>query len=467
MKPNQFTNSAKGRKKQSGRLAVKLLMLICVLAFAETAQAQSDTLPPPPAAKSKKGWTFGALPAVAFDSDLGFRYGGLVNFFNYGDGSSYPKYLHSVYLEVSRTTKGSGTNQFFFDSEHVLPKRTRLTVDLSYLTEQAVDFYGFNGYQAAYLPAFENQSDPQYISRMYYRHARNMLRFTADAQNKLSGNFRWFAGIGHFTIKTDAVDIDRLNKGKDANEMLPDTLSLFDKYVAWGLIPQQDADGGVCNLVKTGLVYDTRDNEANPMKGVWSELLFVAAPRFFGNSESPFTRVVAIHRQYHTLAPEVLNLAVRVSYHGTLSGTTPYYMAPYLFTSFSQVTINEGLGGAKSVRGMLRNRTVGQSVAYGNLELRYKFLRTRIARQNLYLAVNAFSDAGMVVVPQKIDKSLIPAGENPLHYFDELKDKPHITVGGGLHIALNDNFVVSVNYGRATDPRDGKSGLYIGMNWLY
>ena len=59
----------------------------------------------------KTGWTFGALPAIAYDTDRGFKYGGLVNFFNYGNGSTYPDYLHSIYLEWSRTTKGSGINQ--------------------------------------------------------------------------------------------------------------------------------------------------------------------------------------------------------------------------------------------------------------------------------------------------------------------------------------------------------------------
>ena len=34
----------------------------------------------------KKNWNFGALPTVAFDSDLGFQYGALVNLYDYGDG---------------------------------------------------------------------------------------------------------------------------------------------------------------------------------------------------------------------------------------------------------------------------------------------------------------------------------------------------------------------------------------------
>jgi hypothetical protein len=37
--------------------------------------------------KVKTGWKFGgALPAVSYNTDLGFQYGALAEFFNYGDG---------------------------------------------------------------------------------------------------------------------------------------------------------------------------------------------------------------------------------------------------------------------------------------------------------------------------------------------------------------------------------------------
>ena len=32
---------------------------------------------------------------------------------------------------------------------------------------------------------------------------------------------------------------------------------------------------------------------------------------------------------------------------------------------------------------------------------------------------------------------------------------------------MNQNFIVSCDYGRAMDPRDGKSGVYIGLNFLF
>ena len=80
-----------------------ILTLIMLLGFAVSAQDKTV---------AKSGWNFGALPTVTFDTDLGFQYGALVNLYNYGDGSRYPRYNHSLYFEVSRFTKGSGINRF-------------------------------------------------------------------------------------------------------------------------------------------------------------------------------------------------------------------------------------------------------------------------------------------------------------------------------------------------------------------
>src|SRR5665647_1937288 len=93
---------------------------------------------------TKDGWSFGALPTITYDTDLGFQYGALVNLYDYGDGSGYPNYNHSLYFEVSRFTKGSGINRFFYDSDKLL-KGLQTSVDISYLSDQAYDFWGYNG----------------------------------------------------------------------------------------------------------------------------------------------------------------------------------------------------------------------------------------------------------------------------------------------------------------------------------
>ena len=43
----------------------------------------------------------------------------------------------------------------------------------------------------------------------------------------------------------------------------------------------------------------------------------------------------------------------------------------------------------------------------------------------------------------------------------------HLSYGAGLHFALNENFIVTVDYGLAADERDGNSGMYIGLNFLF
>ncbi len=418
--------------------------------------------------KIKTGWTFGLLPAIAFDSDLGFKYGGLVNFYNFGDGHTYPDYLQSIYLEISRTTKGSGVNQLFFDSEHLFPdKKIRLTADLSFLTEQALDFYGFNGAETVFNPDFTDESSDLYISRLFYRHERKLTRFYADFQGYIiPDKLRWLAGVYFLNFKLAPVNIDKLNEGKKPEDTLPHVDGLYDKYVDWGLIPAQEADGGHNQFVKFGLVWDTRDIEANPGKGLWTECLFMSAPSFLGNKENAFTKLIFIHRQYFTLWPGRLTFVYRLAYQGTLAGKAPFYFQPYLISSYSPSVITEGLGGAKSLRGILRNRVVGDDIFYSNFEFRFKFIKTVVAGQNLYFAVNPFVDAGRVVGRIETDLSGVPSNVRD-DFFSSQEEKMHYTAGCGLHIALNENFVLAINYGRALDRNDGKSGLYIGTNWLF
>jgi len=88
--------------------------------------------------KEKVGWKFGgALPATTYDSNLGFQYGALVEFFNYGNPSVYPDFLDHTYTEVSRFTKGSGIYRMMYESNHLIGK-AYLCVDLSYLPDKVV-----------------------------------------------------------------------------------------------------------------------------------------------------------------------------------------------------------------------------------------------------------------------------------------------------------------------------------------
>jgi len=413
----------------------------------------------------KSGWNFGALPSVAFETDLGFQYGALVNLYNYGDGSRYPDYEHSLYFEVSRFTKGSGINRFYYDSDRLI-KGLQTSVDISFLSDKAYDFYGFNGYDAIVFNGFIDEESDDYISRMYYKYDRTMFRFKVDLLGRFGGDhLKWAAGLNMLNFKIGPVDIDKLNKGKDEDELLPDVDGLYDKYLDWGIISEDESDGGFVPTFKAGLVYDSRDNKPNPMKGIWTEAVVLGCPEFFG-AESSFAKLSLTHRQYFTIIPNDLSLAYRLGYQITIAGHVPFYYQTQLITSVQKRYISEGLGGSISLRGIQRNRIVGDGLFYGNVEARWKFARFRFINNNFYLGLNGFLDFGRITQKIEVDPKVqfLPSEQA---YFDEGSEEMHYSYGAGLRIAMNQNFVVAVDYGRALDKRDGDSGLYIGLNYLF
>ena len=398
----------------------------------------------------KTGWSIGGVPAVSYESDRGFEYGIILGLHNFGDGERYPNYYQKIHLGWSRYTGGSGINEVFFDAPDFLFKTLRLTSYVGYLTELLQPFYGLNGYAARYEPAYET-SDPAdddynpdlYKSRAYYAHDRRMWNITTDVQGDLLGEkLRWIAGVGVFNVNVGPPDVERLHERLNMDEQLPDS-SLFEEMVRSGQIPAEEANGGWCNYFKAGIVYDTRDSEANPMSGLWTEAFLTTFTPLLG-SEYQFALATIQHRQYFPLIKNDLSFSYRLGYQGNIAGETPFFMLPFIFSSFR---IREGLGGKWTLRGILRNRVVGQSIGFANVELRWKVYRTVLFNQNLYFAITTFYDTGRVL--------------------NSRADELHHSYGAGVYGALNENFIVGLDYGRAMDSRDGQRGIYIHLDFIY
>ncbi len=421
-------------------------------------------------AKKRNRFNIGGAPALTYDSDLGFKYGLAIFAYDYGkNGINYPNFDQSLYLEWSDTTKGSMIAQVIYDTKTLIPN-IRLKTEVGYFTEQAIDFYGFNGSQALYNSDFEDNKHPSYISRMFYRQARKLFRIKADfLRNTKVKHLSWLVGLSNYSTKINPVDIEHLNNGKDKDDLLPKIKSLYESYLDWGIINPKETKGNSF-FIKTGLVYDNRDNEANANKGIWSEALLLYAPKFFANENKGYTRIALTHRQYFAFIPNKFTFAYRLSWQFKLAGEIPFYMLPYIFDS--QLT-NDGLGGAKSIRGMLRNRVVGNGVAFANFELRYKLFKTQIFKQDLYTTLSTFIDEGIITHPYKINTSGVKdaygytSKEIKQKWFNTSTDTLHTTVGLGLHFTINGNMIITLNYGKAFRKEDGNSGFYMGFNFLF
>ena len=423
----------------------KITLFFCFYMVLSTVFAQQ---------KIKKGLTFGALPAISYDSDLGFQYGALVNFYLYGDGSRFPKYNHSLYLELSTYTKGTSIARLRYDSEMLIPK-VRTTVDISYVTDQLSDFYGFNGYQSIF------NADLSKTTHIFYKNERNMFRAKADFQGSFGeSKLGWVAGYTYYNFAIDSVNVSKLGLHSVQGG------ALFQRYQQWGLINKAEANGGSINYFKLGLKYDSRDQLACPMKGIYTEAVIQTAPKFL-NETFPHTKMAVIHRQYFTLAKD-LSFAYRLDYQMTLGNNhVPYYAQPLLITSYLVAATNQGLGGKSSIRGILRNRVIGDNVGFGNFEFRYKFLRFEMLNQNFYVGTNVFFDSGIILKPIAIDFANISASDKAAYFNDYSAGKFHSAAGIGLKIGWNENFIISADFGKALNKQDGNMGSYIGLNYLF
>lgn len=392
--------------------------------------------------KVKKGLNIGPLPAVGYNSDLGFQYGALADLFWFGDGSTYPNYIHKVNVELSQYTKGSGVYHLFYDSEHLF-KGIRSTADISYLTDKMMDFTGFNGYSAYY------NSDFAALNPSFYKIDRKLFRATLDLQGKLGENFKWAAGVGLFSYRVGEV---KLKKYQGAE-------NLYSKYIANGIIGFNGSAGGVRVEFKCGIVHDTRDNEPDPTKGFWSEGILFGTPANDGH-----LKLSLIHRGYLPLYKERATFAYRVALQSTLAGEAPFYMLQNLSTLYYRQITSEGLGGVNTLRGVMRNRVVGNGVAWANLEVRYRFSQFRLLNQSWYIALNPFLDMGRVIQEYKSD-----AFKAALDPFVRPADKEalHISAGLGVKVVMNHNFIISCEWGKPFDKRDGLNGMNIGLNYIF
>lgn len=470
------------------------------LCFSASAQEKKEIV--------KTGYSFGPLPAVSFDEDKGFQYGGLLQLYNYGDGSSYPMYKSKWYFEVSAFTKGSMQFNVMYDKVELFPG-VRFCATAKYNIDTAYDFYGFNGYNSNYsktgnfvgaggktlnyhntyaalrdpsLAFTYDPANPPYFSP-FFKVKRNMLMTRADFIGEITPRLHWMAGYHFSLFDQGTVNFDNLNKGKAEEKQYKYSKTLLDYYTDWGLIPEDEKNGGRYSCIRAGLEYDSRDKEGAPARGIWADAHFNAAPKWLGSSTSSY-RYSLTWRQYLPIVDNnVLTFAYRLNYEGTVGNHVPYYLLPYM-TVIGVENDVDGMGGAKTVRGIMRGRIVGLDTGVYTAELRWRFLQTQLFNQNIALGLNLFSDGAMAVrgIDTTWDTSKVNAqglGTYPLYEMlvKNEKDTPHISVGGGFRFIMNENFIVALDYGLPiskfysdSNPhkgQDGNGGMYIGLNYLF
>ena len=432
----------------------KQLLFIFALLLSVSAFSQKQEI-------IKKGWNFGPLPVVGYDADLGFQYGITCDIFNYGDGSRYPRYNYKFNVEASRYTKGSGVFRFYSDMPFVV-KDTKLFVDVTYFYAKKYEFFGFNGFEASgYDPYWtEDKSGFFFINR-------NQFRFVGSMQRPFFNvpNLYWTAGLAYYNTKVSTIDTVKM----------PDyagQTTLYEKYLEKDIIKADEAAGGNTTQFRIGMIYDSRDHNSDPTKGIYAEATLVGAPdlidgKGYGNLSYTF-----LWRQYIPIYKDKLTLAYRLGAQNRIAGKTPWYMINNLNTLFFQKMYTEGLGGSVTLRGVNRNGVLGEGFAFGNLELRWRIVGFQFINQNWQVALNPFFDAG--IVTQKFREEELMAADGTTDYlagtlyYSGRNESLHMSTGCGLKLIMNRNLIVSVDLGRALNSHDGeKLKTFIGFNYIF
>lgn len=366
------------------------------------------------------GWELTGLPAIGYDSDEGFGYGVLLEAYNYGEGG-YAPYRFTLQPTVKLTTKGRREFTVFFDAPHVLSDRWRVDGSLRSERQIAAPYYGL-GNTSIYDKALED-IEGQY----YYRFGRTRTEATMNLQRQMGDSpVRVLIGGGATHTSVDLLPKDAIR-------------TLLSQDLLGGDVP-----GGWSNHLRVGLVWDTRDRETGPRRGTWSELLVQAVPDFLG-SESQYVRWTLADRRYFPLGDH-LTFANRFLVQN-IEGSTPFYDLFIVQTSFKQ---EEGLGGAKTLRGIPKNRYMGKGLFLWNTELRWRAHDFTIAGRSFHLVFSGFLDIGRVW-----DTGFVA---------NQILSDLQTAFGGGVRVGMGENFIVAVDVGHSVQ---ATAPIYIGLGYLY
>ena len=435
------------------------LIAIALLASASLLSAQEEK-------EVKTGWSMGILPCATYSADNGLQYGAFGDVYYYGDGSTYPDPLHKISWEASHFTKGKTRLYLGYDSKYLIPNM-RVNASLTFVNDPMYNFWGFNG--PASLSDYNlwaNKKD--YTPGInYYGMSRKMYRGLVNIQGRLADNLNWAAGVNIWKWEMGDMRESEKNENRYSIEN-----TLYRDYIAIGAIHEDEAQGGWATEMNVGLVYDSRDIEAAPNKGVWAEAYLN------GDPFRKYLKACAYFRNYidipiHIPAGDPV-FAYRLAWQQTIAGETPFYMIQNVPLLVQRNMISEGFGSSNTIRGIRENRILTEGFAWANMELRVKLVSFKAANQFFYIAVNPFFDAGVITKDYRNDTfaltTAVPKTYRPMNkIYDETKIGDIVYSGGaGLKIAMNQNFIVSVEVAHCFyQPLNADLWIGIGINYQF
>ncbi|QRK05044.1 BamA/TamA family outer membrane protein [Archangium violaceum] len=394
-------------------------LLLTTLATAPTAPssalpatgADSTASAPAEPPKKEKGFDGIVLPLVSYNSDLGFTYGGVAGAYLYAPG--HAPYQHGIAIQAMFTSRGQQNHYLRYDGPQLIGPM-RLELRLEYRRELRSPFYGAGNVSAQDFNGDENQERFNYTKRSPGAWVRLRGRPWGETHP-----FQSYVGYSWRYTGVDPFEASELQKLKPVG-----------------------IEGGPTGQLMAGVLWDTRDNESDPVRGGVEELSLRVSGSATG-SRYQYAGVTLSERRYWQLGPRFI-LAQRLTLD-VLFGEVPFFE----WVNTGGVSTSEGIGGMSSVRGIERNRFAGNIKAFSNTELRFRAFDFNLFGAPVIAGGVAFVDLGRVWHPQVTD--------GPWW-------KWHPGVGAGLRLSRR---AAVVRFDWAMSTESGRSRLYLNFGHMF
>ena len=373
-------------------------------------------------AKKREGRFTTGLPDLSSDPVTGFGVGIRTN--TYWNGTranplfAYTPYLVRLRANVAYYTTNARELTLSVDMPYYKGSRWRFRADFKAQQNPSNLYFGSS---QSTLGPLRLPSDPNETFDTYaaYNTARSTLRpgqagEAALVSDALSNRFRetefmlnlkadYALGKGKWRImggyeiqslayKTfQGTQTDAVNPATGEKTSAPNGTSLLARDARQGLI--FGLGGGRVSLLQAALIYDTRDFEPDPTRGIYFEAANEFSDQAIG-SEFEFNKLFLQGRMYQRLpVGNRTILAGRIGVGTIFGNQAPFFEFQDQWSPDGSIN---ALGGRQSLRGYRANRFLARSLAFANVELRVRLADLKIGRQNFGLGIAPFFDAGTV-----------------------------------------------------------------------
>jgi hypothetical protein len=392
----------------------------------------------------------GALPALSYDSDVGFGFGVLAVLAQ-KDLETKP-FRWRLETLISATTRRNQLGEWELpyhddyvrlDVPDIAGTRVRLLAELGFRKFSNAGWYGLGSnatetrFTDAELREDERRKRFHQVDHLFPG-GRLALRIPwIDVEGfRLDG----FATVGVTYSHTGVYPQSRFEESIERRSAEAALRELF-----WGIKDHA--------LIKVGggLLLDSRDDEFSPSRGVYAELglragVMTGGPRWHGGG-------TAAASGYVPLGLSWLVLAGRAMIDATW-GDAPFYELSRIGTYVPE----QGPGGGHGVRGVYARRFHGKIRCVGNLEVRATSPAFELWGNRFRVGAVAFTDSGRVWADYR-EREVAGA---PL---DGDAADWSVGLGGGMRVVWGSTFVIRIDHSRS--PTEGTSGTYIGLGNLF